>query len=323
MVPVALACVGLVAGAARADSGGLPPPTCAYGAIANTGAPVVSGTASPGGTLSTTNGSWSSCGASIAGFSYQWLRDGGAIDGETGSSYGVGSGDVGHSLSARVTACNSEACADAVSNAVSVTAGGGGGGGGSGTDADKDGVPDAVDNCRSDVNPDQADTDKDGVGDVCDTTIPAYVTNGSATFEALPVDAEWIDPGGGSEDLGQLTYCRKVRGDYTFEDVTRTITQWRYRLSFVYCYVPRVAVVSIRDMLATSVVTPIWPWTFKGNVVQPVARNVGFLYANGFAQGNFEVCPVKIGCILSKKPWIQLTVGAVPGGYVKGDFGEG
>ena len=35
-------------------------------------------------------------------------------------------------------------------------------------DADGDGVPDSIDNCPYDANPDQADFDADGVGDACD-----------------------------------------------------------------------------------------------------------------------------------------------------------
>lgn len=36
-------------------------------------------------------------------------------------------------------------------------------------DGDGDGVPDVIDNCPSDPNPNQIDTDSDGIGDQCDT----------------------------------------------------------------------------------------------------------------------------------------------------------
>lgn len=37
-----------------------------------------------------------------------------------------------------------------------------------GGDADNDGIPDGVDNCRTEANFDQDDVDNDGIGDVCD-----------------------------------------------------------------------------------------------------------------------------------------------------------
>lgn len=37
-----------------------------------------------------------------------------------------------------------------------------------GADADGDGVPDVLDNCRTDPNPDQLDHDLDGLGTACD-----------------------------------------------------------------------------------------------------------------------------------------------------------
>jgi hypothetical protein len=41
-------------------------------------------------------------------------------------------------------------------------------------DGDKDGVPDAVDNCRQRSNPEQFDSDKDGIGDACDFVFVPY-----------------------------------------------------------------------------------------------------------------------------------------------------
>lgn len=49
-------------------------------------------------------------------------------------------------------------------------------------DADGDGVPDALDNCHDDPNPDQADLDADGQGDVCDE-IDALVVVKSAKLK--------------------------------------------------------------------------------------------------------------------------------------------
>src|SRR5690606_19080658 len=38
-----------------------------------------------------------------------------------------------------------------------------------GPDTDNDGVPDSIDNCRTDPNPAQEDYDANGTGDVCQT----------------------------------------------------------------------------------------------------------------------------------------------------------
>lgn len=64
-------------------------------------APAVAGTAMVGRTLSATTGTWSAEGATT---SVQWLRDGVAVPGATGSSYAVGPADVGARLSVRVSA---------------------------------------------------------------------------------------------------------------------------------------------------------------------------------------------------------------------------
>ena len=72
--------------------------------------PVVSGSAEMGQVVSSSTGSWS--GTAPIGYGFQWLRcdSGGggcvAVSGATGSSYTVGSGDVGSTLRSRVTASN-------------------------------------------------------------------------------------------------------------------------------------------------------------------------------------------------------------------------
>jgi hypothetical protein len=87
-------------------------------------APAVSGTAQQGQTLTASNGTW---GGSPTGYAYQWQRcdASGAncadIAGATGSTYAVGSGDVGSTLRVSVTATNkfgSVAAPSAVTAAV-------------------------------------------------------------------------------------------------------------------------------------------------------------------------------------------------------------
>ncbi|GAB4012650.1 carboxypeptidase regulatory-like domain-containing protein [Nocardioides ultimimeridianus] len=69
--------------------------------IANTVAPVVSGTARVGAVLTADAGSWL---PSPDGVSYQWLRNGTPIDGATASTYTVVSADLGATIGVQVTA---------------------------------------------------------------------------------------------------------------------------------------------------------------------------------------------------------------------------
>lgn len=64
-------------------------------------APQVSGTPRIGSTLTATSGSWNTKGLALA---HQWLRDGVPVPGATGTSYQVGTADVGARLAMRVTA---------------------------------------------------------------------------------------------------------------------------------------------------------------------------------------------------------------------------
>ncbi|MBV9800204.1 MAG: metallophosphoesterase [Solirubrobacterales bacterium] len=76
---------------------------------ANTALPAISGTAQQGQTLTAANGSWTN---SPTAYAYQWedCDSSGAncasISGATSSSYGLGSGDVGHTIRVVVTASN-------------------------------------------------------------------------------------------------------------------------------------------------------------------------------------------------------------------------
>lgn len=89
-----------------------------YGAApVNTVAPVVSGTATVGQTLSTTNGTW--LGAPAPTFTYQWQRTGSNISGATSSTYVLVAADYANTIRCVVTATNSIAPAGVSANSNS------------------------------------------------------------------------------------------------------------------------------------------------------------------------------------------------------------
>ena len=94
---------------------GAPPPAPPV----NTSLPALSGSAQAGKTLSTTNGSWS--GTTPMTFAYQWRRCDAAgasctsISGAVGSSYTLGTSDVGKTIRSQVTARNAAGSASATS----------------------------------------------------------------------------------------------------------------------------------------------------------------------------------------------------------------
>lgn len=84
----------------------------------NLSAPVISGTATPGGTLSCTEGSWAGVGNTYA---YQWRKDGVDVSGATSSTFNIpGSGYSGAVVTCRVTATNTYGSASATSNGLTV-----------------------------------------------------------------------------------------------------------------------------------------------------------------------------------------------------------
>lgn len=90
-----------------------------YGSLpVNTVAPVVSGTALTGQTLTTTNGTW--IGAPAPTFTYQWQRGVSNISGATSSTYAIQAADVGSTLRCVVTATNPLGAVSANSNNTAV-----------------------------------------------------------------------------------------------------------------------------------------------------------------------------------------------------------
>jgi len=96
-------------------------PAAFAAAPANTALPAISGSATVGQTLTTSDGTWSN---SPTGFAYQWLRCNGGgnncspIAGATQKTYVVAAADVGKTLRARVTATNADGSTSADSAAT-------------------------------------------------------------------------------------------------------------------------------------------------------------------------------------------------------------
>ena len=106
-------------------SGGVPTPVTRTLAITviphtfaptNSALPVISGTATVGQVLTTSNGTWA--GFPAPSFTYQWKRGGTAISGATSQSYLLVSADAGLMMTVDVTATNSAGNATATAAAV-------------------------------------------------------------------------------------------------------------------------------------------------------------------------------------------------------------
>ena len=91
--------------------GGIPP--------SNTVAPVISGTAVVGQTLSSTTGTWT--GTPIPTYTYQWKRNGSNIVSATSSTYTLVQADATFAITCAVTAINIAGSAEATSNSLTIT----------------------------------------------------------------------------------------------------------------------------------------------------------------------------------------------------------
>jgi len=128
LVAAALACTALAL--ARTGSA---VPLCTVGQIVKTADPALSAPSPTyaGNTITSSGGSWSSCGVSVTGFYKEWLRDGTVVSGPTwvaGSpgpfTYVAQAQDIGHKVTSAVRPCNAEGCYGSYassSNAVTVS----------------------------------------------------------------------------------------------------------------------------------------------------------------------------------------------------------
>jgi len=101
---------GLLMSGARPSADAAPPTT-----PVNTVAPVITGTATVGQTLSVSNGTWTN---SPTGYSRQWTRDGVAISGATAATYALVASDEGKMVGATVTSSNADGSSSATATAV-------------------------------------------------------------------------------------------------------------------------------------------------------------------------------------------------------------
>lgn len=85
----------------------------------NTVAPVISGTAAIGQTLTSTTGTWASD-TGITGYLYQWYRGATLITGATNSTYVLTLSDVGFSMTCRVAATDTDGTSAYVSSSNSI-----------------------------------------------------------------------------------------------------------------------------------------------------------------------------------------------------------
>jgi hypothetical protein len=82
----------------------------------NTVAPIITGTAQEGQTVTCSTGTWT--GTPTITYAYQWKRNGSNIGSATNSTYTLVTADVSQSITCQVTATNGSGSASATSNTI-------------------------------------------------------------------------------------------------------------------------------------------------------------------------------------------------------------
>jgi thrombospondin type 3 repeat protein len=258
--------------------------------------PAVSGDLQVGSTLSSTTGAWFSCGEPIRSYSWLWHGNSQTPSPDPyGSTYTTASSDVGAYLWTKVTACNDTQCVTSQyesNHHGPVTAP-------QPVDQDGDGIPDSSDNCPSMANADQADDDADGIGNVCDDHAPDdFVYEGDEAIDEFTATRSYVSGDGTGARCRDYLAAVRVEHRYT------------HRRYFTYYHRARACykngrIVSVLDQAAWG--TGRWPWDFKGNLSlthgQPGQVNVNF-----DAQGRFEACVFRWGCVNSWQPTLHILV---------------
>ena len=94
-------------------------PSCNTGQIVKAADPALSAPSPtyPGNAITSSGGSWTSCGEALTGFYKEWLRDGAVVSGPTfvasspaSFTYIVQAADAGHSIRSAVLPCNADGC---------------------------------------------------------------------------------------------------------------------------------------------------------------------------------------------------------------------
>lgn len=258
--------------------------------------PAVSGDLRAGSTLSSTTGAWFSCHEYIRSYSWLWHGNSQTPSPDPyGSTYTTATSDVGAYLWTKVTACNTSQCVASPYESnhhgpVSAPPA---------ADQDGDGVPDTSDNCPSMSNPDQADDDADGIGNVCDDHAPDdFIYDGDEAIEEFTATPSYVSGDGTGARCRDYLAAVKVMHRYTHR------RYFSYYQRARACYKDGL-IVSVLDQAAWG--TARWPWDFRGNLSlthgQPGQVNVNF-----DAQGRFEACVFRWGCVNSWQPTLHILV---------------